>query len=157
MITITIKKKKGLHVFHHSVMPVMCYIFFKFSVFTNNGFIPMINAFVHTIMYTYYCLAMFKSLQPYLWWKKYITQMQLVQFVLVFVHSTYFLLDSKCSCPKPLIFLQSAHAVLFFCMFYSFYITAYKKEQRLKIAKKLEELNKLEKPKEVNAQIKKDS
>jgi len=121
-----------LHVFHHSIMPIMCYIFFKFSVFTNNGFIPMINAFVHTIMYTYYCLAIFEKMQPYLWWKRYITQMQLVQFVLVFLHSTYFLFDSECECPKPLIFLQSAHAVLFFSMFYSFYRIAYRKEQKLK-------------------------
>jgi len=121
-----------LHVFHHSVMPLLCYIFFKFSVFTNNGFIPMINAFVHTIMYTYYCLAMFESLQPYLWWKKYITQMQLVQFVLVFLHSTYFLFDKSCECPKLLTLLQCGHAVLFFGMFYSFYMNSYKKEQKLK-------------------------
>ena len=107
-------------------------------------------------MYTYYCLAMFKNLQPYLWWKKYITQLQLFQFVLVFLHSTYFLLDKECECPKPLTFLQSAHAVLFFCMFYSFYMSAYQKEQKLKKAKLLEQLNKLEmKPKQDNAQIKK--
>jgi len=144
-----------LHVFHHSIMPIMCYMFFKFSVFTNNGFVPILNSFVHTIMYTYYCLAMFEKMQPYLWWKKYITQMQLVQFVLVFFHSTYFLLDETCECPKPLIFLQSAHAVLFFGMFLSFYMKSYKKEQKLKVAKE-EETTFLsgDKPKE-DAQLKK--
>ena len=113
---------------------------------------------------------MFKTMQPYLWWKRYITQMQLVQFVLIFVHSTYFLLDSNCDCPKPLVFLQCAHAVLFFTMFYYFYLSAYKREQKLKKAK-LEEaklnsldnsldckLDKKDKPKEDvknNAQLKK--
>ena len=145
----------------------MCYIFFKFSCYTNNGFIPMVNAFVHTIMYTYYCLAMFKALHPYLWWKRYITQMQLVQFVLVFLHSTYFLLDSTCDCPKPLTFLQCTHSILFFAMFYSFYMSAYKRERALKakLAAASDESTKpddgkpvrLEKPKEttVNAQFKK--
>lgn len=92
--------------------------------------------------------------------------MQLVQFVLVFLHSTYFLFDSECECPKPFIFLQVAHAVLFFGMFYSFYTSAYKKEQKklrqqakldekaMKSIKLVTELDK--KPKDVNnAQIKK--
>ena len=95
----------------------------------------MVNAFVHTIMYTYYLLAMFTSLHPYLWWKKYITQMQLVQFVLVFFHSSWFLLDKTCDCPKPLTFLQCTHSVLFFAMFYSFYLRAYQRERKLKAAK----------------------
>lgn len=61
--------------------------------------------------------------------------MQLVQFVLVFFHSGYFLLDSTCECPKPLTFLQCGYSVLFFAMFYSFYLSAYRKEQKLKKAK----------------------
>jgi elongation of very long chain fatty acids protein 4 len=39
----------------------------------------MLNSFVHTIMYAYYGLsALGPWVQKYLWWKKYITQMQLV-------------------------------------------------------------------------------
>ena len=43
---------------------------------------------VHTVMYFYYmCAAFGPGVQKYLWWKKYITTLQLVQFVLVFFHA----------------------------------------------------------------------
>ena len=39
-------------------------------------------------MYFYYlCAAWGPGVQKYLWWKKYITTIQLVQFVLVFFHA----------------------------------------------------------------------
>ena len=39
-------------------------------------------------MYFYYmCAAFGPGMQKYLWWKKYITSLQLVQFVLVFFHA----------------------------------------------------------------------
>ena len=39
-------------------------------------------------MYFYYmCAAFGPGVQKYLWWKKYITTIQLVQFVLVFFHA----------------------------------------------------------------------
>lgn len=42
-------------------------------------FIGLVNSFVHIIMYTYYLLAaMGPQYQRYLWWKRYITTLQLV-------------------------------------------------------------------------------
>lgn len=42
-----------------------------------------INSFVHIVMYAYYFLsALGPQLQPYLWWKKHITNMQMVNFIL---------------------------------------------------------------------------
>lgn len=42
----------------------------------------MLNSLVHTVMYGYYGLsALGPSVQKYLWWKKYITQLQLVRFL----------------------------------------------------------------------------
>jgi hypothetical protein len=126
----------GLHVFHHTMMPFWCYIFFKFSTYTNNGFIPLINAFVHTIMYTYYALAALgPHMQKYLWWKSWITILQLVQFVACTIHSLYMLLDNSCTCSKVLISFQVIHGILFFHLFYNFYKRAYggvKKQQQQK-------------------------
>ncbi|XP_074599959.1 very long chain fatty acid elongase AAEL008004-like [Brevipalpus obovatus] len=122
----------GLHVFHHTMMPFWCYIFFKFSSYTNNGFIPLINAFVHTVMYSYYALAAFgPQMKPFLWWKKYITQLQLIQFVAATIHSTYMLLDTTCSCSKLLISFQALHSILFFNLFYNFYQQAYGKREKI--------------------------
>ena len=46
------------------------------------------NLGVHTVMYFYYfCAAFGPEVQKYLWWKKYITTIQLIQFVLVFFHA----------------------------------------------------------------------
>lgn len=37
-----------------------------------------LNSFIHVLMYSYYGLSSVPSMRPYLWWKKYITQGQLV-------------------------------------------------------------------------------
>jgi elongation of very long chain fatty acids protein 2 len=48
----------------------------------------MVNSFVHVVMYTYYGLSVFPSIRSYLWWKRYLTQLQLViiwlQLTLIF-------------------------------------------------------------------------
>ena len=55
---------------------------------------------VHVVMYLYYFLAaMGPSLQPYLWWKKYITQLQLVQFVIVIIHGSQVIFYKDCDFP----------------------------------------------------------
>jgi hypothetical protein len=42
----------------------------------------MANAFIHVVMYTYYGLSVFPSLRRYLWWKRYLTQLQLVRMLI---------------------------------------------------------------------------
>jgi len=42
-------------------------------------FVGMVNSFIHTLMYVYYGLAAIgPSMQKYLWWKRYMTKLQLV-------------------------------------------------------------------------------
>lgn len=58
--------------------PFHPYPFLPFAAF----FLAMINCFVHIWMYMYYGLAALgPEVQRYLWWKKYITKMQLVIFL----------------------------------------------------------------------------
>jgi hypothetical protein len=46
----------------------------------------MINTFVHIIMYTYYLFsALGPRFQKYLWWKKYLTVLQMVGLLLMAV------------------------------------------------------------------------
>ena len=43
--------------------------------------VPIINSFIHVLMYTYYGLSAFgPHVQKYLWWKRYLTQAQIVSF-----------------------------------------------------------------------------
>ena len=48
-------------------------------VYVLGFFVPLLNTFVHIFVYSYYGLAVFgPSMQKYLWWKKYLTKLQLV-------------------------------------------------------------------------------
>lgn len=45
-------------------------------------FFGLLNTFVHIVMYSYYALAALgPQVQRYLWWKKYITVLQMVSLV----------------------------------------------------------------------------
>jgi len=115
-----------LHVFHHGIMPVVGFIGLKFHPGGYSGFLPCINILIHAVMYSYYALACAgPEMRKYLWWKKYITQIQMVQFVLVFFHAMNAILNPSCQWPLVLAVLEALHAVLFFFLFYSFYRRAY--------------------------------
>lgn len=68
-----------LHVYHHTVMPMISWGTSKYYPGGHGTFIGWINSFVHIIMYSYYFLSAFgPQMQKYLWWKKYITNLQMV-------------------------------------------------------------------------------
>jgi len=47
----------------------------------------MINSFIHVLMYTYYGLSSLgPHMQKYLWWKKYLTRIQLVIILCLYSH-----------------------------------------------------------------------
>lgn len=71
-----------LHVIHHGIMPVSVWWGVKFTPGGHSSFFGFLNTFVHIIMYTYYMLAaMGPHMQKYLWWKRYLTVLQMVGFI----------------------------------------------------------------------------
>lgn len=53
----------------------------KFTPGGHSTFFGLLNTFVHIIMYAYYLLAALgPQVQKYLWWKKYLTFIQMVSF-----------------------------------------------------------------------------
>ncbi len=61
---------------------------------------PLANSFVHVVMYTYYGMAAL-GLYRFLWWKNYLTIMQMVQFVIFIVHQgQVFTFNRSCAYPK---------------------------------------------------------
>ncbi|KAL1431281.1 hypothetical protein MTO96_014306 [Rhipicephalus appendiculatus] len=60
----------------------------------------------------------------HLWWKRYLTQFQLVQFVMIFLH-TLMPIFISCGYPRPHTYLVLSEAVFFFAMFVRFYLKAY--------------------------------
>jgi hypothetical protein len=71
-----------LHLYHHTVMPMISWGVTKYYPGGHGTFIGVINSFVHIIMYTYYLFsAMGPQYQKYLWWKKHITNIQMVSAI----------------------------------------------------------------------------
>ncbi len=77
-------------------------------------------------MYAYYGLAAFgPHMQPYLWWKRYITQLQIVQFVLLGLYGIYFAVYNV---GYPIFFTYDLfiQTPLYLYLFTSFYLRTYK-------------------------------
>jgi hypothetical protein len=84
-----------LHIFHHSSMFILWWVVLtwvpvrssnyyfrlKFFFFQSGQawFGPLMNSIVHILMYSYYGLSVIPSLRGKLWWKQYITIIQLVK------------------------------------------------------------------------------
>ena len=114
-----------LHIYHHAMMPICAWIGVRYVPGGHGTLLGVINSFIHIIMYTYYMLSAFgPQVQKYLWWKKYLTSLQLVQFTIILFHSAQ-VLFTDCNYPKPLAFLLTINAFFFIYLFGSFYIRNY--------------------------------
>ncbi|MPC82477.1 Elongation of very long chain fatty acids protein [Portunus trituberculatus] len=89
-----------------------------------------LNAFVHTVMYLYYLLAaMGPRVRPFLWWKKYLTTLQIVQFLTVMAQNAM-VFFVECAVPPVLLIWVNSMAVLFLILFTDFYIKAYRRTSK---------------------------
>lgn len=115
-----------LHVFHHTVVPIGFWVGIKFAFFPVCCFIPYLNLVVHVIMYSYYGLSTFgPRVQRYLWWKKFVTRLQIFQFFIALVHSLQPLYLQQCKFPAIFVMGQTAGALFFLWLFISFYFQKY--------------------------------
>ncbi|KAG5675219.1 hypothetical protein PVAND_005143 [Polypedilum vanderplanki] len=123
-----------LHVIHHGIMPFSVWWGAKFLPGGHSSFMAFLNTFVHFVMYTYYMLAaMGPKVQKYLWWKKYLTLMQMAQFVAIFVHAFQLFFHNPCNYPIVFAYWIGGHGVFFLILFMNFYKQAYlKKDKKIK-------------------------
>jgi elongation of very long chain fatty acids protein 7 len=111
----------------------------KFMPGGHSTFFAFLNTFVHIVMYTYYMIAAIgPEMQKYLWWKKYLTILQMVQFAVVFVHAFQLLFHNPCNYPLSFVYWILAHSVLFLVLFGGFYKDTYvrKNNKKQEIEKK---------------------
>ncbi|PWA15840.1 hypothetical protein CCH79_00008932 [Gambusia affinis] len=122
-----------LHVYHHSIMPFTWWFGVRFSAGGQGTFHALLNCVVHVIMYTYYGLtAMGPNYQKYLWWKKYLTTIQLIQFVLVTTHISQYFFMEDCPYQFPIfIYIIGLYGLIFLFLFLNFWYHAYTKGKRL--------------------------
>lgn len=116
-----------LHVFHHAIMPVSWWFGVKYVPGGISTFHALLNSFIHMLMYTYYGLAAAgPRYRRYIWWKKYMTTAQIIQFILVILHSVYTLTLHDCNYPKQFNYWILSYALIFLVLFANFYSQAYK-------------------------------
>lgn len=118
----------NLHVFHHSFIAVCVWVYFKVAPGGSSVLFPYLNTGVHTIMYGYYFLATFKGMQSLLWWKRHLTESQIVQFVLSMIHFSFQGLSS-CQYPPALAVIGFFFNFVFFVLFIDFYYHSYIKKR----------------------------
>ncbi|KAH8415560.1 hypothetical protein KR222_004599 [Zaprionus bogoriensis] len=114
-----------LHVYHHSSMFVICWIVVKW-IPTGSTFVPaLMNSFVHIIMYGYYSLsALGPRLYPYLWWKRYLTVLQLLQFALGLAWGAQAIVN-RCEYQPWLSYTGVLYMLSFLFLFGRFYVHKY--------------------------------
>ncbi|XP_049866229.1 elongation of very long chain fatty acids protein AAEL008004-like [Pectinophora gossypiella] len=119
-----------LHLYHHTIMPIFSWIGLRLAPGGHSTLLGWINSFVHIIMYTYYLVAgLGPQYQKYLWWKKYLTSIQLIQFCIVFWHN-FSVLFRDCAYPKTFNVFAIVESVTFIYMFGKFYYYSYVKNKK---------------------------
>ena len=104
----------------------------KFHPYTNCALTIVLNSFVHILMYTYYYMASEPKLKRHLWWKKYITITQLIQFLILFVQAVW-MMNKPClnNVHRAFLTLAGVEDVYFIYAFSSFFINNYKSNKKL--------------------------
>ncbi|XP_034041614.1 elongation of very long chain fatty acids protein 5 [Thalassophryne amazonica] len=115
-----------LHIYHHASMPNIWWFVMNWIPCGHSYFGASLNSFVHVVMYSYYGLSSIPAMRPYLWWKKYITQLQLIQFFLTVFH-TMSAVIWPCGFPMGWLYFQISYMITLIILFSNFYIQTYKK------------------------------
>ncbi|CAF0732189.1 unnamed protein product [Adineta steineri] len=113
-----------LHVFHHSTMLIIWWIVMTWIPGGQAWLGPVLNSTVHVFMYAYYGLSVIPALRNSLWWKRYITMFQLIQFVLIFTH-TFSGLLTGCDYPQWGQIMLSGYMIIMLILFTNFFIHEY--------------------------------
>ncbi|KAK6186354.1 hypothetical protein SNE40_008405 [Patella caerulea] len=119
-----------LHVYHHATMFPIWWIGIKWVAGGQSFFGAMMNSFIHVLMYTYYGVsALGPQFQKFLWWKRYLTRIQLIQFVIGITHAVQSLVFG-CDFPAWMHWALIFYGFSILFLFLNFYFHAYIKAQK---------------------------
>lgn len=130
-----------LHVYHHVSIAIIWWIIAHHAPGGDAYFSAAMNSAVHVIMYFYYLLSSIlrgreKLRQKYLFWGKYLTQIQMLQFGLNMVQA-YYCIKTHAPYPRFLCKTLFYYMISLLLLFSNFYVHKYSKSCPAK-QKKLE-------------------
>ena len=110
-----------LHIYHHATMFSLWWIGARYVAGGSSFLGAMFNCAVHVLMYSYYALAAIGGrIRKYLWWKKYLTVIQMLQFVTALVMGIN-AIRIGCDFPMWMQYACNAYMVSFLVLFSNFY------------------------------------
>jgi fatty acid elongase 3 len=122
-----------LHLYHHAVVLFVTWIACAYDIFEGLS-VVILNSLVHVFMYTYYLLTV---LGYKVWWKKHMTTLQIIQFLILFCYIVVCIYLShtradQCGEPihLPIIWGLFAIDVSFIVLFSLFFLSTYKKDPK---------------------------
>ncbi|XP_059061442.1 elongation of very long chain fatty acids protein 7-like [Achroia grisella] len=120
-----------LHVYHHTGMVMLVWGTTTYFAGGHGTFIGVLNSFVHIVMYGYYLLTVaVPSLKGSLWWKKYITQLQIIQFFWFVIHMGAIVFMPNCAFPRWTAAVFLPQNIFMLVLFVDFYIKEYIKKPK---------------------------
>ncbi|KAH6556027.1 hypothetical protein KP509_1Z209700 [Ceratopteris richardii] len=119
-----------LHVYHHVSVAIIWWIISYHAPGGDAYISAALNSIVHVFMYLYYFLSALwtddmKRKQRYLFWGKYLTQMQMLQFTINMVQAMYSIIF-KSPYPQFLCKILLGYMISLLILFYNFYTKKYK-------------------------------
>lgn len=128
-----------LHVYHHFVT----FMFYWLNInacYDGDIFLTIaLNGFIHTVMYTYYFICMHTKVPEtgknlHIWWKPFLTIMQMIQFVTMMTQAGYLLthLDQCTGFAYRLTASYFTYVLTLLYLFAQFFKTSYTKKDNKK-------------------------
>lgn len=126
------KQVTFLHVYHHVSITLMTWLYVRHTFSVLAAALAFLNCIVHVFMYFYYFLAgLGPEVQKRLWWKKYITVIQLIQFVVAMTVCGWTVVQG-CDVNKVTPISSFFYCGVFVYLFGQFYLQTYKASKKLK-------------------------
>ncbi|XP_034834117.1 very long chain fatty acid elongase 7-like [Maniola hyperantus] len=120
-----------LHVYHHFGMVAVAWGMVKWLPGGHTSLLVVVNSFVHIIMYMYYLLTVWDdSYKQSLWWKKHVTQVQILQFSILLLHFCVLVAVNECRFPRQPAYILIPQNLFMVILFSDFYYRTYIKASK---------------------------
>jgi len=117
-----------LHVYHHASIFLVYWLLAAAGYDGDIYFTILLNGGIHFIMYTYYFVASHKGAE--VWWKRYVTSLQLLQFTLMMAQGGWLLASGCKTFPPRLAAIYVSYVLGMFALFSNFYMRTYSVKER---------------------------